>query len=203
MEFASWNRIPVHAEGHSANGISTQRSRNARSLSTEDVKETPTASTQKRNASSVANLLKMVSSSPQMKPFNAFVVCELKPDSGPCKALGYRWYFNPTDGECQQFRYGGCRGNGNNFKTRAECQEACRNGKQRLISVRRSSCFVDCLYVRCAGHPCEENKCPAFPDAKCVANYCRGCNADFFVNGKLVDCSKHCFEPHLNLRLPM
>lgn len=32
-------------------------------------------------------------------------------------------------------------------------------------------------------------QCPAFPAATCEANYCGGCNADWFVNGHKVDCN--------------
>lgn len=54
--------------------------------------------------------------------------CFLPADPGPCEALIVRWYFNSTSGECEQFTYGGCEGNENNFETRVECQRACRTG---------------------------------------------------------------------------
>ncbi|GAQ87413.1 hypothetical protein KFL_003510070 [Klebsormidium nitens] len=43
--------------------------------------------------------------------------------------------------------------------------------------------------VRCFADPCQVNKCPAFPAATCQANYCGGCNADWFVKGHKVDCN--------------
>ena len=36
-----------------------------------------------------------------------------------------RWYFDAGKGGCVQFTYGGCGGNANNFKTLAECNDAC------------------------------------------------------------------------------
>ncbi|CAK5014651.1 unnamed protein product [Meloidogyne enterolobii] len=51
-------------------------------------------------------------------------VCELEKDPGPCEALYPRWWYDK--GECKQFEYGGCKGNGNNFKTKKECQERCQ-----------------------------------------------------------------------------
>uniref|UniRef100_A0A1I8BD50 BPTI/Kunitz inhibitor domain-containing protein n=1 Tax=Meloidogyne hapla TaxID=6305 RepID=A0A1I8BD50_MELHA len=51
-------------------------------------------------------------------------VCNLEKDPGPCEALMTRWWFD--NGECKKFDYGGCRGNGNNFKTLEECQQKCQ-----------------------------------------------------------------------------
>ena len=42
------------------------------------------------------------------------------------------------------------------------------------------SCFVD---------PCMVNECTSYPDAECVANYCDGCWADYYLNGELLNCS--------------
>ena len=51
--------------------------------------------------------------------------CRLPLETGPCRALFMRFGFNPSRGACQQFTYGGCRGNGNNFKSERECRETC------------------------------------------------------------------------------
>lgn len=42
---------------------------------------------------------------------------------GPCRAIMPRFYFNGD--KCESFIYGGCEGNGNNFKTIEECQQRC------------------------------------------------------------------------------
>ncbi|XP_054928944.1 actinia tenebrosa protease inhibitors-like [Dermacentor andersoni] len=54
--------------------------------------------------------------------------CYLPKKTGPC--LGYfpRYYYNTTTNSCDQFIYGGCRGNPNNFKTLEKCQSVCING---------------------------------------------------------------------------
>ena len=36
-----------------------------------------------------------------------------------------RYYFNKDSGTCQQFYYGGCGGNKNNFKTEKSCRSRC------------------------------------------------------------------------------
>ena len=56
-----------------------------------------------------------------------FDICTLPSQSGPCRALIYRWYFDTESGECRQFNWGGCRANANNFKTREACQHACHS----------------------------------------------------------------------------
>ena len=39
--------------------------------------------------------------------------------------IHFRYYFNKDSGTCQQFYYGGCGGNKNNFKTEKSCQSRC------------------------------------------------------------------------------
>ena len=52
-------------------------------------------------------------------------ICELPPEVGPCQAYDPRFFFNYETGECEQFIFGGCDGNDNNFKTLEECHLAC------------------------------------------------------------------------------
>ena len=42
-----------------------------------------------------------------------------------CLKYYFRYYFNKELGTCQQFYYGGCSGNKNNFKTEKTCQSRC------------------------------------------------------------------------------
>jgi len=44
-------------------------------------------------------------------------------ETGPCMAAFQRWYYN--NGVCEEFIYGGCHGNLNNFPTREACEAAC------------------------------------------------------------------------------
>lgn len=53
------------------------------------------------------------------------MVCELQPLPGPCGARYIRWFYNKHAQECAYFRYGGCQGNQNNFKSKTECENAC------------------------------------------------------------------------------
>ena len=52
-------------------------------------------------------------------------ICSLPKVVGPCEAFIPRWYFDKSVGRCKRFIFGGCQGNQNNFKTPADCVEAC------------------------------------------------------------------------------
>ncbi|CAL1266763.1 unnamed protein product [Larinioides sclopetarius] len=52
-------------------------------------------------------------------------VCELSKDEGPCDKPTIQWYYNKENSRCEQFYYGGCKGNANRFETRRECEKSC------------------------------------------------------------------------------
>ncbi|KAF6022126.1 hypothetical protein EB796_019568 [Bugula neritina] len=47
---------------------------------------------------------------------NPVDICFLDKKVGPCEALILQYYYNHVSGQCEQFFYGGCRGNENRFK---------------------------------------------------------------------------------------
>uniref|UniRef100_A0A8C3KNY5 BPTI/Kunitz inhibitor domain-containing protein n=1 Tax=Calidris pygmaea TaxID=425635 RepID=A0A8C3KNY5_9CHAR len=56
--------------------------------------------------------------------------CAAPQVTGPCRAAFPRWFY--SNGTCQKFIYGGCRGNKNNFQTREECLSRCGGAGQPL-----------------------------------------------------------------------
>lgn len=50
--------------------------------------------------------------------------CYEKPETGMCKALFYKYYFNKEESKCKQFAWGGCGGN-IPFHNLKDCQKAC------------------------------------------------------------------------------
>ncbi|UJR30963.1 hypothetical protein I4U23_018475 [Adineta vaga] len=52
-------------------------------------------------------------------------VCLLSKVTGPCQSSGVRYYYDRDKQECQQFRYGGCNGNANNYASLEKCQSTC------------------------------------------------------------------------------
>ncbi|PIO68992.1 Kunitz/Bovine pancreatic trypsin inhibitor domain protein [Teladorsagia circumcincta] len=56
-------------------------------------------------------------------------ICDLELVTGPCRARIPKFGFNKTAGECQEFVYGGCRGNANRFDSFDECKRLCPSKK--------------------------------------------------------------------------
>lgn len=44
---------------------------------------------------------------------------------GPCRGAFPRWHYNAASGVCEQFNFGGCSENRNNYLNRDECTKAC------------------------------------------------------------------------------
>ncbi|XP_020834243.1 tissue factor pathway inhibitor 2 [Phascolarctos cinereus] len=51
--------------------------------------------------------------------------CLLPPDEGPCRARLPSYYYDRHLQSCRLFFFGGCEGNGNNFETLEDCEQAC------------------------------------------------------------------------------
>ena len=59
-------------------------------------------------------------------------VCSLPSNPGPCRAAFPMYFHNSETGMCEQFTYGGCAGNDNNFGTQESCEEACAGERNQL-----------------------------------------------------------------------
>uniref|UniRef100_A0A673CKZ3 Serine peptidase inhibitor, Kunitz type 1 a n=1 Tax=Sphaeramia orbicularis TaxID=375764 RepID=A0A673CKZ3_9TELE len=51
--------------------------------------------------------------------------CMVPMKIGPCRGSFPRWHYNAASEKCEQFSFGGCRGNHNNYLTLEECANAC------------------------------------------------------------------------------
>ncbi|KAM5236338.1 kunitz-type protease inhibitor 2 [Ctenodactylus gundi] len=61
--------------------------------------------------------------------FNFEEYCAAEAITGPCRAAFPRWYFDPKKNSCDNFIYGGCRGNKNSYLSKEACMQRCF-GKQ-------------------------------------------------------------------------
>lgn len=66
-------------------------------------------------------------------------LCSLPKEVGPCNIFEKRYYFDRVLQICRQFRFGGCGGNGNNFKTGANCQKNCGGSIEDIVQSKINS----------------------------------------------------------------
>jgi hypothetical protein len=80
---------------------------------------------------------------------------------GNCEAAISRWSFNPETKQCEEFSYGGCDGNGNNFESQKDCEIKC--------DVKPTDCCPPGEF--CCGNSCLEDGTQTF--APCGPNQCK------------------------------
>ncbi|KAL7380455.1 hypothetical protein ABVT39_018186 [Epinephelus coioides] len=85
---------------------------------------------------------------------------------GPCRGSFPRWHYNAASEECQQFMFGGCRENLNNYLSEDECTKACY-GSEKTSKSGRGISVTPSQVPRC-DTPCttEEFTCA---DGCCLA----------------------------------
>ncbi|KAK2883740.1 hypothetical protein QQF64_016536 [Cirrhinus molitorella] len=53
--------------------------------------------------------------------------CLVPKKVGPCRGSFPRWHYNVASSKCEQFFFGGCKENNNNYLSEQECLNACKN----------------------------------------------------------------------------
>jgi hypothetical protein len=118
----------------------------------------------------------------RLRPTPKNAICKMAMDAGPCFALMSRFYFNFATRKCEEFLYGGCKGNANNFKTMQQCISGC--GKHPgstpfppLPPPLPKCKFGDKSYaigdiVRLDGNNCKSCICSSPPDLTCTVKAC-------------------------------
>ncbi|XP_035677445.1 tissue factor pathway inhibitor-like isoform X2 [Branchiostoma floridae] len=110
-------------------------------------------------------------------------VCLMSAQKGPCKAMKNRYFFNPTLGRCDQFVYGGCKGNRNNFLTMADCHSVCEDHIHATCSMPVEKGNCQSSFQRYFYDP-TTSKCDVFTFTGC------GGNKNNFMS--LYDCQSAC-----------
>ncbi|XP_076017619.1 kunitz-type protease inhibitor 1a isoform X2 [Genypterus blacodes] len=77
--------------------------------------------------------------------------CMVPMKIGPCRGSFPRWHYNGASEKCEEFNFGGCRGNRNNYLTLKECSNACsgsggeKSGRGLPIpAAKGETCGVTC-----------------------------------------------------------
>ncbi|XP_035221980.1 papilin-like isoform X2 [Stegodyphus dumicola] len=107
-------------------------------------------------------------------------VCEQEKKVGPCKGNFRRFYFNRLTRQCESFFYGGCRGNGNNFLSKAQCESSCSVcPENQHYDSCGSACPLTCKNYR-------------NPPTHCIFMCSPGCHCDA---GHVRDDDERCVRP--------
>ncbi|NXB84754.1 TFPI2 inhibitor, partial [Vidua chalybeata] len=97
--------------------------------------------------------------------------CLLPPDEGPCRALVPRWYYDRHTQSCQEFTYGGCYGNANNFLTFDDCEKSCWTIKKVPKLCRMEADGGPCRsYLRRYAFNLSSMRCEEFIYGGCYGN---------------------------------
>lgn len=51
--------------------------------------------------------------------------CLVPKKEGPCRGSFARWHYNAATEQCEEFKFGGCKPNRNNYLALNECENAC------------------------------------------------------------------------------
>ncbi|XP_043480177.1 U-actitoxin-Avd3l-like [Leptopilina heterotoma] len=105
-------------------------------------------------------------------------ICRLPLLTGRCRANFERYGYVPSARSCQQFTYGGCDGNANNFESKSACEEFCTVCR---LPMKRGTC--DALIPR-YWYVFSQRRCELFMYGGC------GGNANNFVTRE--ECERQC-----------
>ncbi|GIX76837.1 papilin, partial [Caerostris extrusa] len=103
-------------------------------------------------------------------------VCRLPKLRGPCSGAFPQWHFDADQGECKEFSYSGCQGNGNRFNDRETCEIQCKNFPSANGDQSKDPCSQQKDAGPCLGYflmwyrDPEENTCKTFVYGGCLGN---------------------------------
>uniref|UniRef100_T1JEZ8 Uncharacterized protein n=1 Tax=Strigamia maritima TaxID=126957 RepID=T1JEZ8_STRMM len=111
-------------------------------------------------------------------------VCEQPKRVGMCRASMRRWYFDQFSHRCEEFIFGGCDGNDNNFETREECEARCPD---LVLCPTLNPLDIPTPCSRRA--VCRGKSCGGRDDVVCTTDTCNECAAIFVdLDGNRVTC---------------
>uniref|UniRef100_A0A803SPB1 BPTI/Kunitz inhibitor domain-containing protein n=1 Tax=Anolis carolinensis TaxID=28377 RepID=A0A803SPB1_ANOCA len=114
---------------------------------------------------------------------NPTLILQLPEEIGYCRGSIPRFYFNIKSGQCENFIYGGCGGNANNFLTQDECLSKC-GGKVKinhpqvvLLMAKGLYHGLHCIILRILMNSSDWLKSASFWGMEADATSCDICHA--------------------------
>ncbi|KAF8774025.1 Kunitz-type serine protease inhibitor 6 like protein [Argiope bruennichi] len=111
-------------------------------------------------------------------------LCFLPAETGPCRAGFDNYFFNWQTGQCEEFPYGGCEGNKNNFEKKEDCEQACTKDKPKPIPS------FQCLKKN--GLFANPDDCRTFFQCTNFKPNLMSCHSGLHFNDKTERCEKPC-----------
>ncbi|AWP16669.1 putative kunitz-type protease inhibitor 1 [Scophthalmus maximus] len=71
-----------------------------------------------------------------LTPEQSELRCMAPKKIGPCRGSFPRWHYNAASEKCEEFTFGGCRENLNNYLSKEECSKACHGSEKSAVSGR-------------------------------------------------------------------
>ncbi|XP_016308780.1 kunitz-type protease inhibitor 1-like [Sinocyclocheilus anshuiensis] len=104
--------------------------------------------------------------------------CLVPKKEGPCRGSFPRWHYNAVTEKCEQFKFGGCKPNRNNYLVLNECLNACDkvsasanppSGRLGPIHDHREQCDVVCGpdHFSCSNKCCIEKELECDGELQC------------------------------------
>ncbi|XP_028927722.1 tissue factor pathway inhibitor isoform X1 [Ornithorhynchus anatinus] len=113
--------------------------------------------------------------------------CYLEEDVGICRGLISRYFYNNQSKQCEEFKYGGCLGNENNFESLEECKRTCGDGLDSL-QVDKEEIQPD-IIVKPSQLPSDfEFSSPSWCRTPAERGLCRANEKRFFYNAVIGRC---------------
>ncbi|KZS04617.1 Uncharacterized protein APZ42_032431 [Daphnia magna] len=94
--------------------------------------------------------------------------CSQPAETGHCRALFPRYFYNSSSKACEEFIYGGCEGNENNFESLQECSQHCER-PVNVCELAKEPGMCRASFPRWAYNP-ETQQCEKFSFGGCGGN---------------------------------
>lgn len=138
--------------------------------------------------------------------------CLVPKKEGPCRGSFPRWHYNAVTEKCEEFKFGGCKPNRNNYLALNECQNACDkvsasapppSGRFGPIQNTEEQCGIECgpEHFSCSNGCCIGKDFECDKEEQCTDGSdetdCARLNKKFsrLLDIPLDNSKAHCVEP--------